>query len=138
MILSALEDPASGAQYASFLKLTKRGGDNLDVKRLNVPGVCIVQVSRTPWMPASLTCIEPLLSRRLQARSAGRLMRCAPVKSSSRPQRAPQPGRPPSRLCRPSIRSPHSNFIQVFEQVARIFIHAIGSGPLQFFLPVPA
>jgi len=35
VILRALEDPANGAQYLSFLKTVGRGGDNLDVKRLN-------------------------------------------------------------------------------------------------------
>ena len=35
VLLSALENPENGAQYSSFLKLAKRGGDNLNLKRLN-------------------------------------------------------------------------------------------------------
>ncbi len=35
VILEALENPANGAQYTSFLKLTGRGGDNLNSKVLN-------------------------------------------------------------------------------------------------------
>ena len=35
VILGALENPENGAQYSSFLKLTKRGGENLGGKRLN-------------------------------------------------------------------------------------------------------
>jgi DUF1680 family protein len=34
-ILDALDNPQNGAQYASFLKRAGRGGDGLDVKRLN-------------------------------------------------------------------------------------------------------
>jgi uncharacterized protein len=36
VILKAIEDPENGAQYSSFLKLAGRGGDALNVKRLNV------------------------------------------------------------------------------------------------------
>ncbi len=34
-ILGALENPDNGAQYSSFLKLTRRGGDSLNLARLN-------------------------------------------------------------------------------------------------------